>query len=250
MPNIVWPKKYRAVVSLTYDDGLENHLSVVAPQLESYEIRGTFYAPLKSNLMQNPLSWRKLAERGHEIGNHTVFHPCWSVQGKHAGWLPDEYNLENYSAEQWLDEVRTANQAIWLVDGKNERTFGNTCWDNFLGPEENPTCLEDLIRQVFPAARGEKSGKAVCLDPINYYNLGTIWADGRLFGDFSQELAEVIESGGWIIYTMHGIGAGSHNFFVEENEHRQLCQFLHEKSRLIWTAPVIDVVQYLKARGK
>jgi peptidoglycan-N-acetylglucosamine deacetylase len=242
-----WPgKKYQAVVSLSYDDGIENHTTVVAPLLEAYGLRGTFYAPLKSHLMSNPLIWRRMAEKGHEIGNHTVFHPCWSIGGKFSTWLPDEFNLENYTAEQWIDEVKTANQALWLIDGKQERTFGNTCWDNYLGPEDHPTCLEPLIEKIFPAARGVATNRPVNFDPINFNNLGTIHADRRSISDFMPELNQILESGGWIIYTMHGVGIGSHNHYIEENEHLKLVQFLHDHADTIWTAPVMDVVRHLK----
>jgi peptidoglycan-N-acetylglucosamine deacetylase len=241
-----WPKKATCALSLTYDDGLENHLTVVAPALEKFGLRGTFYTPIKSNIMQDPLAWRALAKKGHELGNHTVFHPCWSVGGKYSEWLQEDFNLENYTAEKWLDEVNTANQQLWLVDGKQERTFGNTCFDNYLGPESNPICLEPLISQVFLAARGEESAQPVNLKQINYANLGTIWADHRVFADFSSELGELLDTGGWIIYTMHGVGAGSNAEFIEVEEHRRLLAFLHEAADKIWIAPVIDVVRYLK----
>ena len=80
--NVQWPKGRRAAISLTYDDGLANHLQVVGPQLESRGLRATFYVPLKEGILTTSLDWRKLAARGHELGNHTVFHPCWSPDGK------------------------------------------------------------------------------------------------------------------------------------------------------------------------
>jgi peptidoglycan-N-acetylglucosamine deacetylase len=244
-----WPKKAVCALSLSYDDGIENHLTVVAPELEKYGLRGTFYAPIRSNIMQNPLAWRKLAEKGHELGNHTVFHPCWSIGGKYSAWLPEDFNLENYTAEKWLDEVNTANQQLWLIDGKQERTFGNTCFDNYLGPEGSPICLEPLISQAFLAARGEESGKAVNLSPVNYANLGTVWADRRVFADFGPELSDLIDSGGWIIYTLHGVGKGSHDHFIDLEEHRRLLMFLLDAANQIWTAPVIEVVRFLKKNG-
>jgi hypothetical protein len=243
---IRWPRNAQAAVSLSYDDGIANHHQVVAPQLEANGLRGTFYAPLKSDLMQTPLAWRQMAARGHELGNHTVFHPCWSVNGRYAEWLPDEYNLEHYTEEKWLDEVATANRSLWLVDGQAERTFGNTCFDNYLGPADRPTCLEPLIERHFLAARGEDTGKPVNLETLNFYNLGTVWADRRAFGDFSAELDDMLERGGWIIYTMHGVGLGSHRHCIDAAEHLRLLEFLRAASGRIWTAPVIDVVRYLK----
>lgn len=245
-PMIKWPKGCRAAVSLSYDDGIPNHPQVVAPALEAHGIRGTFYTPLKSDLMQNPLTWRALAGRGHELGNHTVFHPCWNVKGEYDSWLSNDFNLENYTAESWLDEVRTANEALSLVDGRHERTFGNTCWDNYIGPRSAPICLEPLIEQVFLAARGVETTHPVNLVHPNFNNLGTISCDERSFGDFTPELDEILDSGGWVIYTFHGVGQGSHNLYIDTTEHLRLLDFLREHSRQIWTAPVIDVVNFLK----
>jgi len=243
-----WPKGSRAAVSLTYDDGIPNHPQFVAPPLEAHGLRGTFYAPLKSDLMQNPLAWRAMAARGHELGNHSVFHPCWSVQGKYDSWLPDDFNLVHYDEERWLDEINTANQALALVDGRSERTFGNTCFDNYLGPEDEPVCLEPLIAQAFVAARGEDTGRPVDLVKINFNNLGTIWGDRRAFGDFTGELQGLLDSGGWVIYTFHGVGEEAHQHHINAGEHQRLLEFLRDSAKQIWTAPVIDVVTWLKKK--
>lgn len=242
----IWPGGRRAVVSLTYDDGIANHHQYVAPTLERYGLRGTFYTPLNSDLSQNPAAWRRLARRGHELGNHTVFHPCWSIDGKYSDWLPDAYNLETYTPERWNDEILASNQALWLVDSKTERTFGNTCSDNYLGPKDNPVALETLAPAHFVAARGEGTGKPVNLAQINFYNLGTVPADHRTFADFEPELANLLDTGGWIIYTIHGVGAGTHSQYIDVVEHERLLVFLQANRRLIWTAPLIEVVRRLK----
>lgn len=241
-----WPKGRKAVVSLTYDDGISTHPGEVAPLLETYGLRGTFYAPLQSDINNNPLAWRKLAERGHEIGNHTVYHPCWNVKGKYDSWLPESLNLVNYDEDHWMDEITAANEGLFLIDGRTRRTFGNTCFDNYMGPERDPICLEPLIARAFEAARGEETRKPVNLDSINYYNLGTIWADRRDFADFVPELQSLLDSGGWIIYTFHGVGEGRHTHYIAESEHRRLLAFLRDNSSVIWTAPVIEVVEHLK----
>lgn len=242
-----WPKSCRAAVSLTYDDGIPNHPQLVAPLLEQYDMRGTFYVPIKDDVVNNPLPWRKMAARGHELGNHTVYHPCWSVGGKYDAWLPDQLNLVHYDAEHWMDEINTANDALELIDNRRERrTFGNTCFDNYLGPEENPVCLEPLIAQVFLAARGEQTSRPVDLANINYNNLGTVWADRRSFGDFAGELQEIADTGGWVIYTFHGVGEAAHNHNINAREHHRLLEFLHNNAKTYWTAPVIDIVKWLK----
>lgn len=246
LQSIHWPKGCQAAVSLTYDDGLPIHPRIVAPLLEAHGMRGTFYAPLNSDVNDNPLAWREMAKRGHELGNHTVYHPCWSVNDKHKDWLDDQLNTVYYDEGRWLDEITTANNGLILVDGRTERTYGNTCFDNYIGPAEAPICLEPLIAQKFLAARGEETSRPVNLDAINFNNLGTVWADRRSFGDFGKELDEILDKGGWVIYTFHGVGSGSHNHFIESSEHLRLLDFLQQNNRQIWTAPLIDVVKHIQ----
>ncbi len=74
-----FPNGARCAVSLTYDDGLRSHFEDVGPTLEKFGLRGTFNIPIAhTSLMQNVEAWRGMATRGHELGNHSLFHPCRS----------------------------------------------------------------------------------------------------------------------------------------------------------------------------
>src|SRR5437763_5507814 len=71
-----WNSKECAVV-LTYDDALNIDISNVLPALDSFGLKGTFYiSDYFGGLRNQVLKWRKAAANGHELGNHTVFHPC------------------------------------------------------------------------------------------------------------------------------------------------------------------------------
>ena len=70
-----WPEGKRGAVSLTYDDALPVHYERVAPLLEDHGLRATFYTNVLS-LGANPEAWRQVAACGHELGNHSIFHPC------------------------------------------------------------------------------------------------------------------------------------------------------------------------------
>jgi peptidoglycan/xylan/chitin deacetylase (PgdA/CDA1 family) len=70
-----WPEGKRGAVSLTYDDGLDSQLAIAAPQLEAHGFRGTFFVT-EENMRARLADWVALSQRGHEIGDHTVSHPC------------------------------------------------------------------------------------------------------------------------------------------------------------------------------
>ena len=73
---IKWPEGKKAAVILTYDDNLKSHHEVVMPQLEAKGFRGTFFLygyPMKA---EDIPQWRDVSKRGHELGNHSMFHQC------------------------------------------------------------------------------------------------------------------------------------------------------------------------------
>src|SRR6187431_112230 len=71
-----WNGKKCAVV-LTYDDALNIHLDKVIPALNSFNFKGTFYLIASLPAVTNRTAeWRAAAKKGHELGNHTLYHPC------------------------------------------------------------------------------------------------------------------------------------------------------------------------------
>ncbi len=72
----VWKNK-QCAVALTYDDALNVDLDHAIPALDSVGLKGTFYLSGYSPALTNRFAeWRKVAAAGHELGNHTLFHPC------------------------------------------------------------------------------------------------------------------------------------------------------------------------------
>lgn len=244
---IRWPANQRGAVSLSYDDGKECHFESVAPMLEAAGLRATFYVPVVTGLRQYPSQFRALAQRGHEIGNHSLFHPCRCV-GDRANWLNPAFDLANYNERRWNEEMEVANFILQQIDGQTERTFGNTCYDNWIGPDDDPICLEPFMQRHFVAARGELTNAPVRFDPINFWNLGTVNADFHTFAELRTQIEAVAEAGGWVIYTMHGVGSETHRLHIDPREHQQLVEWLGANKERIWTAPVVDVARHLRKR--
>lgn len=87
-------------VSLTYDDGLSSQLDVAVPALERRGLHGTFYVTWE-NIVDRVVDWAKLPARGHELGAHTVHHPC-NLGPLSARQYADR---EMRPVERWLDQV-------------------------------------------------------------------------------------------------------------------------------------------------
>ena len=98
-----WQGKQCAVV-LTYDDAIEQHLDNVIPVLDSLDLKATFYITAYSSSMKNRMNeWKQLPVHGHELGNHTLYHPCMGGPGR--SWIKPEYDLRNYSVQRMIDET-------------------------------------------------------------------------------------------------------------------------------------------------
>jgi peptidoglycan/xylan/chitin deacetylase (PgdA/CDA1 family) len=74
-PRYAWPNQARGAVSLTYDDGLDSQLEHAVPQLQAAGFKATFFL-VQQNMEARLADWQKVAQLGHEIGDHTETHPC------------------------------------------------------------------------------------------------------------------------------------------------------------------------------
>ncbi len=240
-----WPHEIRGALSLTYDDGLPVHYSLVDPLLRQNGLRATFYAMIQSDLRVHSEKWREVAAGGHELGNHSVFHPCRQDGTEAYAWLDDRYDLRSYTPKQMRDELEVANLVLHLLDGKSERSYGNTCCDTTFGSEAMERSLEPILRELFVAGRGALTNRiAYPADGIDLFNIGCIDASGRSFEEL-QDVVEQARAGGWAVLMLHGIGAGTHDLYLDADVHERFVSWL-AKQRTIWTAPVRDIANYIK----
>jgi peptidoglycan/xylan/chitin deacetylase (PgdA/CDA1 family) len=237
-----WPKGAKAAVSLSYDDSVPVHHLHVAPLLEQHGLRGTFYLSMWN--LESPEAWKGVAAKGHELGNHSLFHPCRKTPGQN--WLAAEYDLTAYTPKRFRDELALANKMIDLLDGGKPRTYGNNCTNLTIGRGEAETPMDPILAGLFVAGRGNITNQPVSPDTVVFTRLGHYSGDGKTFAQMRAEIEAAREKGGWIIYMFHGVGPGTHNLFVADEEHRQLLEWLAQERASLWTAPVVEVAQHLK----
>ena len=235
----LWNGKKCAVV-LTYDDALNVHLDNVIPALDSAGFKGTFYligeSPVVSKRM---LEWRSAAKNGHELGNHSLRHPCdGHLQGR--SWVPAETDLSKYSADRAVKEIRICNTLLQAIDGKTERTFAFPCGDTKIDTVSFYTALQN----DFAGARGVQEGR----QPINKIDLNNIncFAINGQSGEYLIGLVKkAIVTNTLLVFLFHGVG-GEHSLNVSLEAHRQLIQYLKQQEKDIWIAPMLDVARYIK----
>lgn len=234
-----WQGKKCAVV-LTYDDALNVHLDYVVPLLDSLGFKATFYVSgFFPGFRERVQDWIAVAKEGHELGNHTLFHPC---EGKAPGrqWVKPEYDLNTYTVRRMADEIRMANTLLEIMDGRKERTFAYPCGDMKAGDSS----YVNEVRKEFPAARGVE-GKMQTPDSIDLYNLGAYMVNGQSGEELIGLVRQAMERNALLIFLFHGVG-GEHSLNVSLSDHRTLIYFLKQHEREIWLASMVEVSKYVK----
>ena len=237
-----FPGGRRAAVSLTYDDCLPCHRLAVAPALSSRGLSGTFYCPAAADDLHTHVpEWRAIAHAGHELGNHTCFHPCRRRDG--AAWPDPTYDLKSYSRRRVIDEVQLAGRILHLVDGNDRRSYAATCGNTTVGPDGAEASFVDDLRHHATIVRSGRGGPQPLRKPD--FVLGSHSADDSDAATTIAAIEPVLASGGWLIIEMHGIGAGTHGLFVAEAEHTRLLDWIAERSAGLWAGTVSGVAACL-----
>jgi peptidoglycan/xylan/chitin deacetylase (PgdA/CDA1 family) len=230
----------KCAVALTYDDALNVHLDDVIPLLDSLGFKGTFYVTGNFPGFKYRLKdWASAASRGHDLGNHTLFHPC---NGKLPGreWVKHDYDLADYSVSRMVDEIQTANTLLEAVDGKTRRTFAYPCGDMKAGDSS----YVDEVKNDFTGARGVQA-KFETMDSVDLYDVGSFMINGQSAEELKRMVREAMANNALLVFLFHGVG-GEHSINVASSDHRALLRFLKENETDIWVAPLVDIAEYIK----
>lgn len=57
------------------------------------------------------------------------------------------------------------------------------------------------------------------------------------------------QNNAWFILGMHGVGAGTHNSFVDANDHRQLIDWLADQRGWLTSATLLEAVHQPRKTG-
>lgn len=242
-----WPQGKRAAVVLTYDDGLPCQLDHAVPLLDSLGFKATFYLNATAPTLPDRLDdWRAVAASGHELGNHTLYHPCMKVRNGRDTyeWVRPEHNLNDYSPDQIKGEIWVANTFLQAIDGRTKRTFAYTCCDYMAGPKD--ATFYDAIRDWFPVARNEGPNPA-SMDSLDLMLLPSVSVGGFTGAQLIKTVRDAERKGTIATLMFHGIDCG--NLQVTEAAHRELLAYLATHRERYWVTTMLEVGEYLQDRG-
>ncbi len=237
-----WNSKKAAVV-LTYDDAIDQHLDNAVPVLDSLGLKATFYLTAFSTSMQTRLKdWKKLAVKGHELGNHTLYHPCDGGPGR--SWVQPDQDLTKYSIKRMENEMRMTNLFLQSLDGKTKRTFAFTCGDMKIGDSS----FINGMKNDFVAARAVRN-EMHKINEIDLLNLDCYMVNNHTFEQMKEWVDKAIQSNSLLVILFHGVGGGN-GLNVSLENHLKILTYIKAKKNDLYIAPMLEVAEYIKKTQK
>jgi len=236
--SFAWPQGKRAAVSLTFDDARASQLDAGLPILNANGIKATFYVSM-DGVEKRLADWKAVAAGGHEIGNHSMRHPCtgnfpWSRQKA----------LEDYTPAQMAAELDQANAKIESLLGVRAVTYAYPCGQKYVGRGEHTSSYVPLVAQRFIAGRGwrdEGANDPAYCDPAQ---LMTIEFDGLTFEQLKVLVDETVKNGFWLVLCGHDIGPSGRQT-TRVDTLRAFCEYARDPATNLWVDTVANVARYV-----
>ena len=235
-----WPEGKRAALSLSFDDARLSNVDVGTGLFRKSDTKVTFYV-VPSGVRERLEGWKQAVKDGHEIGNHTLVHPC----SGNFPWARDKA-LENYNLAAMRQELLTANQEIEELLGVKPKSFAYSCGQTYVGRGKETRSYVPLVAELFESGRNWLNEAAN--DPIHadLAHLQGIEMDGKDFEkDIKPILEEAIQSGSWVLLAGHEIGEGGRQTTLVPMLEK-LIAYVQQPNSGIWMAPVGTVASYIK----
>ncbi|MDH6306058.1 peptidoglycan/xylan/chitin deacetylase (PgdA/CDA1 family) [Parabacteroides sp. PF5-5] len=240
---IKWPDGKKAAIVLTYDDGLETHRNIVIPQLDAQGIKGTFFLFGQTLTSQDIPEWKKISQSGHELGNHSLYHPCLGGNNDYPC-----SSLECYSVKSMLREIAVMNGFLYAIDGNTVRTYAYPCGQTVAGGEDYSVPMKQSGLIHFARGGG---GDPVITDfcKLNFFKVPTLAAQT---GEPSERLInfmdKIVKEKGLGIIVFHGVGGDYLDISAEV--HQELVDYLAKRAAEIWVAPFGEVMEHVSKQRK
>ncbi|MFB0555060.1 MAG: polysaccharide deacetylase family protein [Phycisphaerae bacterium] len=233
-----WPAGKRAAISLTFDDARFSQIDSGLPILDEYGTKATFYVSI-NNLEERVDAWKKAAANGHEIGNHTMTHPC-------SGNFPfaRERALENYTLDKMRNELEESNNIIERLLGVRPVSFAYPCGQKYVGRGRNLKSYVPLVAEEFLAGRGWMDEWANDPAFCDMAQLMGVELDGKDFEQVKQLFDRTLANGGWLVFCGHEIGEGGRQTTLSSTL-KALCEYAQDPANGLLLGTVEEVASYI-----
>ena len=234
-----WPEGRRAAVSLTFDDSRSSQVDTGLAVLDRLGAKATFYV-VPVRVESDLAGWKRLVASGHEIGNHTLRHPCTG----NFLWSRDAA-LEDYTVDRMRQELIACNRRLKELLGVEPVSFAYPCGQTFVGRGRSTRSYVPLIAELFLTGRGwldETPNDPVFHDPAQISGMSM---DGTDFPEVKALVESARDAGQWLVLAGHEMGrSGPQTTRIEMLE--QLVPYLQDPENEIWFETVEAVARYVR----
>jgi len=236
---IKWPNEAKMAISLSFDDARLSQIDKGIPLLDSHQVKGTFYVS-PDRLKERLEGWKQAVASGHDIGNHTIVHPC---SGNYP-WARHKA-LENYTLTDMYRELDSASHIIERLLGVTPVSFAYTCGHTYVGRGMQTHSYVPLISSMFATARTWMDNTTV--DPLfcDFAQLPGIELDGKSFTEIKERIETARETGSWLILAGHEMNDGGRQTSLLSTLD-SICQYAMDPTNEIWIDDVTAVGSYLR----
>jgi len=239
-----WPKGIRGAVCLTFDDARLSQVDRLIPILDENGVKATFYV-LPRAVGERLEGWKKASKAGHEIGNHTMTHPC---TGNYPAFRQN--SLEDATLEGIAKELDDANQAIVRLLGVKPRDFAYPCGQTFVGRGREVKSYVPLVAERFLSGRKWLNEDANDPSFCDLAQLLALESDGKPFEALKALIDKAMNEGRWLILVGHEVGDGGYQTTLASAV-EGVCLYAKDPSNGIWIDTVGAIADYVrKTRGK
>jgi peptidoglycan-N-acetylglucosamine deacetylase len=192
-----WPEGIRCAVSLTFDDARFSQIDSGIPLLDRFGVKATFYVSPDA-LVERLEGWKRAGANGHEIGNHTLRHPC---TGNYA--FARNKALEEYTVTRMAEELDSAQAVIQALVGVRPRSFAYPCGQTFVGRGKRVSSIVPLVAERFETGRlwlSEDSNDPLFCDMAQIL---AVESDGKTFEQLLPAIRQAGEGGRWLVLAGH-----------------------------------------------
>jgi peptidoglycan/xylan/chitin deacetylase (PgdA/CDA1 family) len=238
-----WPNGKQAAISLSFDDARESQVIVGTDLLDRYGIKATFFV-LPASVEKQLEGWKKAVANGHEIGNHSLSHPC----SKNFSWSR-ENALEDYTRKAMRKELKDCNKRIEELLHVKAEVYAYPCGQKFVGRGIRTKSYVPLVSKMFVSGRGWLDEAAN--DPVycNFGQLTGVEMDGKSFDQILPLIEDARKKGLWIVFAGHETGDSGEQT-TRMALLKQLAEYVQNPANGIWVAPVGTVTKYIQDQKK
>ena len=234
-----WPNGKRAAVSLSFDDARVSQIDTGLALLSEHHVKVTFFVQAE-NISRRLEGWKKAVADGHEIGNHSMTHPC---TGNYA--FSRHNALEDYNLQMMAAQLDGANAEIQRLLGVKSRTFAYPCGQKFVGRGVDVRSYVPLVAERFLVGRGyldESPNDPAFCDLAQA--MGTPF-DDMDFGQAQSVVDQTAKDGRWVIFVGHEIGKRGYQV-TDAAALSALCDYLKDPANGIWLGTVGEIAEYIR----